>query len=74
MKKLLLTLFFATFIGISSLLAQAIDYDKLAPHPRILLRNGDVTAMKEYVAQSPNAKSVHNFIIAEADKYLYNQS
>ena len=70
MKKLLLTLFFATFIGISSLLAQAIDYDKLAPHPRILLRNGDVTAMKEYVAQSPNAKSVHNFIIAEADKML----
>ena len=70
MKKLLLPLFSVTFIGISSLLAQAIDYDKLAPHPRILLKSGDVTAMKEYVEKSSNAKAVHNFIITEADKML----
>ena len=70
MKKLLLTLFSVTFIGISSLLAQSIDYDKLAPHPRLLLKSGDVTAMKEYVEKSSNAKAVHNFIITEADKML----
>ena len=70
MKKLLLTLFSVTFIGISSLLAQAIDYDKLAPHPRLLLKKGDVTAIKQYVAESANGKKVHDYILAEAEKTL----
>ena len=70
MKKLLLTLISITFLGISSLLAQSIDYDKLAPHPRILLKAGDVTAMKEFASKSANGQKVHNQIIAEADKML----
>ena len=70
MKKLLFALISVAILSVAPVFGQALDYDKLAPHPRLLLKNGDVTAMKEYVAKSPNAKAVHNFIIAEADKML----
>ena len=70
MKKLLFALISIAILSVAPAFGQALDYDKLAPHPRLLLKNGDVTAMKEYVAQSANAKTVHNFIISEADKML----
>lgn len=70
MKKLLLALFYTLFVSITTLLGQTLDYDNLAPHPRLLLKKGDITAMKEFSNQSPNAKKIHNLIISEADKML----
>ena len=70
MKKLLITLVLTLFMGLASSFAQTIDYDKLAPHPRLLLKSGDITAMKEYASKSANAKKVHDYIISEADKML----
>lgn len=70
MKKLLITLVLTLFMGFASSFAQDLDYDKLAPHPRLLLKSGDITAMKEYATRSANAKKVHDYIISEADKML----
>lgn len=70
MKKLLLALFYTLFVSATTLFGQTLDYDNLAPHPRLLLKKGDITAMKEFAAKSPNAKKIHNLIIAEADKVL----
>lgn len=70
MKKYLLASIFTLLFAVASLSAQELDYDKLAPHPRLLLKSGDVTAMKEFAARSENAQKVHDKIISAADGYL----
>ena len=70
MKKYLLTLLSVILFASASAFSQTLDYDKLAPHPRLLLKKGDITAMKEFCDRSANAKEVHNRIISTADGYL----
>lgn len=70
MKKLLLALFSFVFLSVASVFGQNLDYEKIAPHPRLLLKSGDITAIKEFAAQSPNGQKIHNLIITEADKML----
>lgn len=70
MKKILFALLFITLFNVASVFGQVLDYDKLAPHPRLLLKSGDITMMKEFAATVPNGKKVHNMIIAEADDIL----
>ena len=49
---------------------QSLDYDKLAPHPRLLLRSGDIGAIKKFRQESSNARRVHDKIVADAEKFL----
>ena len=70
MKKLLFALLSVAFLSVVPVFGQTLDYDKLAPHPRLLLKKGDVTAIKQYVAESANGKKVHDYILAEAEKTL----
>ena len=56
-------------VGVSAY-GQALDYDKLAPHPRLLLKAGDIDAMKKFRQESANARKVHDKIIADAEAFL----
>ena len=69
MKKLLTLLFFVAFCG-QMLWSQSLDYDKLTAHPRLLLRTGDITAMRALPARSATAKVVHDRIVAESERLM----
>ena len=74
MKKYLLTIIsVALFVSVSAV-AQDIDYSKLAPHPRLLLRDGDIVAMKEFRDRSENAQYVNDMIVYEATRFLSTSS
>ena len=70
MKKLSIFLLFAALMVVGSLSAQSLDYDKLTPHPRLLLKTGDITAMRALPARSATAKIVHDRIIAESERII----
>ena len=62
-------LLFGLFVA-SPAAGQTLDYDNVAPHPRLLLRSGDAEAMRALPSKSANARAVHERIISEADKML----
>ena len=70
MKKILTLLIFILSAVAFSASAQSIDYNNLAPHPRILLTKGDVSKMRELPAQSANAKMVKDRIMALAEGWV----
>ena len=72
MKKLILIVLFlaAAATDTAQTKAQSLDFDRLAPHPRLLLNDGDAAAMRELPSRSKNAAAVHARIIAECDKIL----
>ena len=70
MKKYFLILLSTFLFASVAVSAQTLDYDKLAPHPRLLLKQGDITAMKAFRDRSENAREIHNRIISTADGYL----
>ena len=70
MKKLLIFLIFTALFAVGTLSAQSLDYDKLTPHPRLLLKKGDITAMRALPARSATAKVVHDRIIAESERII----
>ena len=72
MKKLLFIVLFlaAAATNTAQTKAQSLDFDRLAPHPRLLLNDGDIAAMRELPSRSKNAAAVHARIIAECDKIL----
>lgn len=72
MKKLILIVMFlaAAATDTAHTKAQSLDFDRLAPHPRLLLGDGDIAAMCELPSRSENAAAVHARIIAECDKIL----
>lgn len=70
MKKLFVAIILAFLCGASHLFAQSLSFDNLASHPRILLRKGDVTAMKVYASMSESARSVHQAVVESADAML----
>lgn len=70
MKKNLILTIFALFFSFATALAQPIDYDNLAAHPRLMLRSGDITSMRVALAQNDGAGQAHDKIIAEADAML----
>ena len=69
MKKLLTLLFLMAFCG-QMLWSQGLDYDNLAAHPRLLLRNGDITAMRALPARSETAAKVHQLILSESERLI----
>ena len=70
MKKLSLTFILMLLCTVMSFGETVLNYDKLAPHPRLLLQNGDIDAMKEFYMKSNNAKLVHDKILSECDAFL----
>lgn len=72
MKKLILIVLFlaAAATDTAQTKAQSLDFDRLAPHPRLLLGDGDIAAMRELPSRSENAAAVQARIIAECDKIL----
>lgn len=70
MKRLLLLVMFLAAAATGPASAQHLDFDRLAPHPRLLLNDGDIAAMRELPSRSKNAAAVHARIIAECDKIL----
>ncbi|MBO5043532.1 MAG: heparinase II/III family protein [Alistipes sp.] len=70
MKKLSIFLLFSALMVVGTLSAQSLDYDKLTPHPRLLLKSGDITAMRALPARSATAKVVHDRIIAESERVI----
>lgn len=70
MKKLLTLCIFATFLIFSATSAQTIDFESLAPHPRLMLRSGDITAMRAARAISPSARQAHERIVAAAEQVV----
>ena len=70
MKKLHSILLFILLSVVFSASAQSLNFDNVAPHPRLLLTKGDVTKMRELPANSASATVVNNKILAVADSYL----
>lgn len=70
MKRFILALLFFAAFAVSPASGQSPDYDRLAPHPRLLLRDGDTEAIRALPSRSANARAVHGRIIAEADRML----
>ncbi len=73
MKKFLITLAYIVTSAFAPAFCQSLDYDKLAPHPRLLLRSGDIEAMKKFCQESANARKVHDKIIADAESFLLKE-
>lgn len=70
MQRFILAVLFLAAFAVSPASGQSVDYDKLAPHPRLLLRDGDTEAMRALPSRSANARAVHDRIMAEADRML----
>ena len=70
MKKLHSILLFILLSVVFSASAQSLNFDNVAPHPRLLLKKGDVTKMRELPAKSASARVVNNKLISIADAYL----
>ena len=74
MKKFLLPLLSAIILATTSAFGQTIDYDKLAPHPRLLINKGDIAAMRAFRDRSDNARYVNDMIVNEATRFLSTSS
>jgi len=48
----------------------SIAWEKLAPHPRIMLGNGQEEKLKNKLTKNPHMKNVHDALIKEATKML----
>ena len=70
MKRLLTIAMLLCLAAITTAPAQSLDFEHLAPHPRLLLKQGDVEAMRQLPSRSKNAAAVHARIMAECDKLL----
>ena len=68
MKKTIL-LCFMLLLGMV-VKAQSFDYDKIAPHPRLLLKAGEENKIKQNIAAYPALKTVHDKVIASADELM----
>lgn len=65
----------ATFVALFAMFslplkAQQITYDKMPPHPRLLLTDGDLDAMRTFVREWPNARKIDGIIMDFSNKCL----
>ena len=75
MKKLLTLI--AALLTLSATANQTLDYSKLAQHPRLMLKEGDIKAVKQKIEYDQPLLTLHNiierrtsdFIPAEPTKY-----
>lgn len=72
MKKILFLLFIG-MIGYTGMYAQQFDYEKIAPHPRLLLPAGGEETIKKAVAEYPPLSVVHQQIMKYCNQTLEEQ-
>ena len=70
MKKLLALCIFASFIIFTTTVAHAVEYDRLAPHPRLMLHAGDITAMRVMRTTSAAGRAAHEKILSAAERTM----
>ncbi|HJD74742.1 MAG: heparinase II/III family protein [Bacteroides xylanisolvens] len=71
MKKILLLLVFVSVCTGS--FAQQFDYDKIAPHPRLLLPKGEEESIKQTMAAYSPLATVHQRIMQHCNEILTEQ-
>ena len=59
--------------GYTSVFAQQFDYDKIAPHPRLLLPKGGEESVRQAMAEYPPLAAVHRRIMKLCDRTLTEQ-
>ena len=52
------------------LCAQSLDYERMNPHPRLLLTQGGEEAVKRSITCFPSLLKVHERILKESDEIL----
>ena len=50
-----------------------IDYSRLAPHPRLLLRQGEEKGIKDAIVSYPSLKNIHDRIMATAEAAMSSE-
>ena len=68
MKKLLTLI--AVLLTVSATANQALDYSKLAQHPRLILKEGDIEAVKQKIESDQPLCILHNIIERRTNEYL----
>ncbi len=69
MIRFLLSLFAFCAVGIIGR-PQNFDFSAVAPHPRLILREGDIEAVRELCSRDSAAMRLHNAIAGKADSFL----
>ena len=60
MKKLLTLI--AVLLTVSATANQTLDYSKLAQHPRLIIKKGDIEAVKQKIESDQPLCIMHNII------------
>ena len=55
------------------LCAQSLDYERMNPHPRLLLTQGGEEAVKRSITCFPSLLKIHERILKESDEILIQQ-
>ena len=69
MKKLLTLI--AVLLTLSATANQTLDYSKLAQHPRLILKSGDIEAVRQKIATDQPLLTIHDVIENRANNFLY---
>lgn len=70
MKKLVLLIAIICSTSIQNLLADSLEYAKIAPHPRLLLNQQEEKNVRNAIKMIPQLERVHNQIISKSDEML----
>ncbi len=68
MKKLLTLI--AVLLTVSATANQTLDYSKLAQHPRLIIKKGDIEAVKQKIESDHPLCIMHNIIEHRTNEYL----
>ena len=70
MKKIVILCIFAVTLIFSATQARSLDFDSVAPHPRLVLQSGDITAMRAMRSVSTSGRVVHEKILSRAEQLV----
>ena len=68
MKKILTLI--ATLLAISAMAQSSLDYSKLSQHPRLILKKGDIEAVKQKIETDEPLRIIHNIIERRANEFI----
>ena len=68
MKKILTLI--ATLLAVSAMAQSSLDYSKLSQHPRLILKKGDIEAVKQKIETDEPLRIIHNIIERRANEFI----
>ncbi len=68
MKRIVLTI--ALLFSLSAKAQTSLDYSKLSAHPRLILKHGDIEAVREKIESDAPLRIIHNAIEERCNDYL----